>query len=123
MAPKTILLIDDDDTVIEVGRELLNLLGYEVLVAKTGTEALVLVSSHPGAIDLALLDYFLPDLKGSELFPQLRAVRPELKVIICTGYSIDDSIRALLRQGAVGFLQKPFPLDQLREKIETALAL
>jgi len=121
MAGETILLIDDDEIVRDVTTELLAALGYQLLVAENAAQALAIAkSSKPIAV--ALLDIYLPDMSGKELFPLLLAAQPQLRVIICSGYALDETVNGLLAQGAKGFLQKPFRLSVLQEKIEEALA-
>jgi DNA-binding response OmpR family regulator len=88
-------------------------LGYKVLIAQCGKEALDILSTHSNDIDLVLLDLALPDMPGQELYPLLKDIRSDLKVIVCSGYSIDGTAHSLLEQGAHGFLQKPFRLAEL----------
>jgi CheY-like chemotaxis protein len=86
-----------------------------------GQEAVNIAKSYDGNIDLALLDIILPDIEGKEVYPQLMEARPNLKVIVCSGYSIDGPAREILDAGAQGFIQKPFNLTALLEKLEEVL--
>jgi two-component system cell cycle sensor histidine kinase/response regulator CckA len=114
----TILLIEDEEMVMDVGRGMIEKLGYSVLVAKCGKEAVNIAKTFNGNIDLALLDMGLPDIGGKELYPLLMEVCPKLKVIICSGYSIDGPARDILSAGAQAFIQKPFLFAELSSKIK-----
>lgn len=120
----TILIIEDDEMLMPVCREILEELGYHVLEAGTGEKAIDMARSYEGDIDLALLDIFLPDMNGDEIYPYLMEARPKLKVIICSGYAMDGpgAAREILDAGARGFLQKPFSIELLSEKLQKALA-
>lgn len=109
----TILLIEDEKIVLEVERAMVTRLGYNVLSAQNGEEALSMLDEHNQSIDLVLLDLALPDMSGQELFPLLKEKRSDLKIIVCSGYSIDGASESLLSNGAQGFLQKPFRLSEL----------
>ncbi|NQT71066.1 MAG: response regulator [Desulfobacteraceae bacterium] len=117
----TILLVEDEEIVRDVSRALLERLGYRVLAAVNGQEAVNIAKSYDGNIDLALLDIILPDIEGKEVYPQLMEARPNLKVIVCSGYSIDGPGREILDEGAQGFIQKPFNLTALLDKLEEVL--
>jgi CheY-like chemotaxis protein len=117
----TILLVEDEEIVRDVSRALLERLGCRVLAAVNGQEAVNIAKSYDGNIDLALLDIILPDIEGKEVYPQLMEARPNLKVIVCSGYSIDGPARQILDAGAQGFIQKPFNLTALLEKLEEVL--
>ena len=117
----TILLVEDEEIVRDVSRALLERLGYHVLAAVNGQEAVNIAKSYDENIDLALLDIILPDIEGKEVYPQLMEARPNLKVIVCSGYSIDGPARQILDAGAQGFIQKPFNLSALLEKLEEVL--
>ena len=117
----TILMIEDEDVVVDVTRAMLEMLGYRVMVAKTGKDAVHIAETFDGWIDLALLDIKLPDMEGGEVYPLIMAARPNLKVIVCSGYSIDGPARKIVDAGAEGFLQKPFSLIILSEKLKEVL--
>ncbi len=114
----TILLIEDDKMVMDVGRKMIEKLGYRVLVAKCGKEAINIAKTFNGNIDLSLLDVGLPDIGGKALYPLLMKVRPKLKVLVCSGYSIDGPARDVLSAGAQTFIQKPFTFAELSAKIK-----
>ena len=117
----TILIIEDEETVMTVCRTILEWLGYQVLEAKTGQEAINAVKTFDGDIDLAMLDILLPDMNGNAVYPFLMEARPNLKVIVMSGYSLDSTARKILNAGAQDFLQKPFSIAVLSEKLEKVL--
>jgi PAS domain S-box-containing protein len=117
----TILLIEDEVAVIETLRKLLELLGYNVLEAKTGKEAISLARTYEGDIDLAILDVFLPDMNGNKVYPLLKEFRPDLKVLVCSGYSVEGPAQEILNAGAQGFVQKPLSIDELSRKLKAQL--
>jgi len=117
----TILMIEDEDVVIEVTQVMLEMLGYRVMVAKTGKDAVHITETFDGQIDLALLDIKLPDMEGGKVYPLIMKARPELKVIVFSGYSIDGPARKILDAGAHDFIQKPFSLAALSEKLKNVL--
>ncbi len=118
---ETILLIDDDDAVVETTRRLLERLGHRVLVARHGADGVELARTHDGPIHLAMLDMGMPVMDGPTAFPQLAEARPEMRILLCSGYHLDTAARGLLDRGAVGFLQKPFRLETLAERLGAAL--
>ena len=117
----TILLIEDDEMVMDVSRALLERLGYIVLDARTGAEAIRISGTFDGIIDLAILDILLPDMNGQEVYPFLMEARPNLKVIVCSGYSLEGPAQEILDAGAQGFVRKPFSLATLSEKLQEAM--
>ncbi len=118
----TILVIEDEEIVMEVTSAILKKMGYHVLEARTGKEAIAIAEGHDGDIDLALLDIKLPDMDGGLLYPIIRKARPDLKVIVCSGYAIDGPAQEILDAGGYDFLQKPFSLEAISEKLKDALA-
>jgi len=104
----TILMIEDEDVVIEVTQAMLEWLGYRVMVAKTGKDAIHIAETFDGQIDLALLDIKLPDMEGGKVYPHIMEARPDLKVIVFSGYAIEGPARKILDAGAQDFIQKPF---------------
>ena len=117
----TILMIEDEDVVIEVTQAMLEMLGYRVMVAKTGKDAIHIAETFDGQIDLALLDIKLPDIDGRNLYPLIMKARSNLKVIVFSGYSIDGPSREILDAGAQDFIQKPFSIATLSEKLKEVL--
>ena len=117
----TILVIEDEEMVMDVTLSMLQRLGYRVLGAKTGHEAIDIVKSYDDDIDLAILDIVLPDMWGKEVYPILMEVRPDLKVLVYSGYSIDGPAQEILDSGAEAFIQKPFSIAALSEKVKELL--
>jgi len=117
----TVLLIEDEETLVKLFKQILERLGYRVLEAMTGEEAVELAKTFDGQIDLALLDIKLPDMDGGRVYPLIMEARPDLKVIVCSGYSIDGPAQAILDAGAEGFIQKPFSIAPFAEKLKEVL--
>jgi PAS domain S-box-containing protein len=109
----TALVVEDEHLVMEVNRAIVEKLGYNVLEAKTGEEAVKIVTNYKGSIDFVLLDVILPDMDGSHIYPLLIKARPELKVIVCSGFALDGPARQILESGAESFIQKPFSMAAL----------
>jgi two-component system cell cycle sensor histidine kinase/response regulator CckA len=119
--PKTILVIDDEEKVRTTIESLIEKLGYRVLGASSAKAAIELTRTFDGDIDLTLLDIKLPDMEGGSLYPLIKQARPNMKVIVCSGYSLDSHVKKILNQGANGFIQKPFSLKSIAEKIKDLL--
>ena len=117
----TILVIEDEEPLVELFRKILERLGYRVLQARTGKEAVEFAKTFDGQIDLALLDIKLPDMEGGRVYPLIMEARPDLKVIVCSGYSIHGPAQAILDAGAEGFIQKPFLIAPFAEKLKEVL--
>ena len=113
----TILLVEDDNLVCDVTRELLESLDYQVVSACDSAQTRNIIESEI-AIDLVLLDLTLPDGNGLDLYPLLLDRRPDLKIVICTGSTYDYNRENLRKDGIMAFLQKPFNLDNLMQILE-----
>ncbi len=121
MGEGTILVIDDEEPLVDLFRQILEKLGYRVLVAETGKEAVALAKTFDGQIDLALLDIKLPDMDGGRVYPLIMEARPDMKVIVCSGYNIHGPPQDILDAGAEGFIQKPFSIALFAEKLKAVL--
>jgi CheY-like chemotaxis protein len=117
---RTILYIDDEKTVLEVGTLMLQKLGYNVLVANNGYRAIQILKENKVAF--VILDMLMPDMNGYEIYHQLKKIQPKIKVLLASGYTGDQSEERLESIGFDGYLQKPFNLKQLSEKIENIWA-
>ncbi len=118
---ETILMVDDESMVIEVGRAMLETLGYEVLTCLDGQQALEAISNHENSIDLVILDLIMPGMDGGKTFDSIRAVRPSLPVMLSSGYSLNGQATEIMSRGCNGFIQKPFTIIDLSQKIREIL--
>ena len=100
---------------------ILNRLGYTVFLAVSGREALELYKEHQERIDMVLLDMVMPDSAGGEVYDRMKEINPKVKVLLSSGYDIDGEAEAILKRGCDGFIQKPFSLQQVSQKIRMVL--
>ena len=117
----TILLIDDEKMILDVGIELLDELGYEVISAMSGNEAVEVFKNDRDKIDLIIMDMIMPGMGGGETYDRLKEIDPDIKVLLSSGYSINGQATKILRRGCDGFIQKPFNMNQLAEKVQEIL--
>jgi len=115
--------VEDEAQVLAVNRALLEKLGYKVIAAETGQKAVELARKFEGKIDLALLDIVLPDMEGRKVYPLIKEARPEMKVIVCSGYALEGPVQEILNAGAQAFIQKPFSLKTLSDKLKEVIIL
>jgi len=118
---ETLLLVDDEQAVLGLGRKVLERCGYTVLVAHNGVEALEVYEERRGEIALVLLDVVMPKLAGGECLRGLQALDPEVRVLIATGHTVGTVVQELLREGAVGVVEKPYGLQSLSVAVRKAL--
>ena len=118
---ETILLADDEPMVTEVGSKMLETLGYRVMIAQGGEQALELYRQRQKDIDLVILDMIMPDMGGGETFDRLKGINPGVRVILSSGYSINGKAMEILDRGCLGFIQKPYTLEQLSKKMRRVL--
>ena len=118
---ETILLVDDEEEILKVARLMLLKLGYRVLLAAGGQEALEVYRRKQGKLDLVILDMIMPGMSGSDTFDQLRAIDPNVKILLASGYSLNQRASKILARGCDGFLQKPFDLPVLSQKLRRLL--
>ncbi len=116
-ATGTVLLVDDEDMVLEVEKELLETLGYEVLTARDGKEAVEIYKKKWDNIDLVLMDMVMPNMGGGEAYDRMKEINPRVKVLLSSGYSIDREAKEILARDCDGFIQKPCTIKELSEKI------
>jgi DNA-binding response OmpR family regulator len=117
----TVLLVDDEETIRALGSRMLARLGFEVLTASDGHEALSVYREHQNEIVLVLLDLTMPRMDGRETFSELLRIDPSVRVIMSSGYSEQDISSRFAGKGLVGFVPKPYSLDVLRERLQAAL--
>ena len=118
---RTVLLVDDEEVVLDVGKELLEATGYTVLTAKDGREAVRVYKKSRDSIDIVVLDMVMPNMGGGEAYDRLREINPDVKVILSSGFSIDGEASEILERGCDGFIQKPFSIKQLSDRINDTL--
>lgn len=121
MGDETILLVDDEEVILNVGREILTLLGYKVETAQSGLEAVEIYQKRHDVIDLVILDVAMPGMTGAETFDRLREIDPMARVLLTSGYSINGQAEDMLRRGGLGFLPKPYTVQEISVKIRSAL--
>ena len=120
-AKETVLLIDDDEMVVDVSEHILNNSGYDVVSAKSGKEAIEVYKENHSRIDMVILDMILPDMGGGDTYDRLKEINPGIKVLLASGYDIDYQGRDIMERGCDGFIQKPFNMNELLEKIRGVL--
>ncbi len=114
---ETVLLVDDEEIVVGVGKQMLEKLGYTVLIARNGQEAVDVYKNSPDVVDLVLLDMIMPGMEAGDTYDKLKSVNPAIKVLLSSGYSLDQNAGAIIARGCNGFIQKPFNMKILQEKI------
>ena len=115
----TILMVDDEEIVLDVGEQMLRRLGYRVLSTTSGSEAVELFQQHQ--VDLVILDLVMPEMSGSKTFDQIRAIDPDARILLASGYSAESKASDIMNRASCGFLQKPFDLNTLSAKIHEIL--
>ena len=115
------MLVDDEQMIIDVGQAMLKRLGYRVLTAKSGEAALDQIVRMGSQIDLVILDMIMPGLDGGQTFDRIRKIHPQMPVMLSSGYAINGQAETIMRRGCNGFIQKPFSVFQISEKIRQVL--
>ena len=116
---KAVLFVDDDEMALKVGSLMLQKLGYSVLTASEGQAAIEIFKNN--TIAIVILDMRMPGMNGYELYQQLKKIKPKAKILLASGYTGVHSEKKLISIGFDGFIQKPFVLKHLSEKIEDIL--
>ncbi len=117
----TVLLVDDEEVILEVGKELLEGMGYRVLTAKDGKEAVEAYKKNRDEIDIVLLDMVMPNMGGGEAYDRMKEINPDIKALLSSGFSIDGEASDILERGCNGFIQKPFSMKELSGRIRNIL--
>jgi CheY-like chemotaxis protein len=117
----TVLLVDDEEVILEVGQELLEAMGYRVFTARDGEEGVDVLKAHSDEIELVLLDMVMPNMGGGEAYDRMREIKPDVSVLLSSGFSVDGEATEILERGCNGFIQKPFTMSQLSRKIGQVL--
>ncbi len=118
---ETVLLVDDEEAVLDIGRDLLKAMGCRVLRARDGREAIELYQKNQDDIDIVILDMIMPNISGSDTYDRMKEIDPEIKVLLSSGYSIDGQATDILKRGCSGFIQKPFTINELSAAIRQIL--
>lgn len=116
-----ILVVDDEESVRLIVQRSLEHLGYDVTVARSGAEALTSYAENPEKFQLVIIDMIMPHMPGDELFSQLKAIDNTVPVLVASGYSSDSRTRAILAHGGLGFIQKPFAVEELAREVRRCL--
>ena len=117
-----ILLVEDSLSAREATQAILEMSGYQVLTAANGREAIRLARDHQAELDLVLSDLVMPEMGGVELYHAVKRINPAIQVMIMTGYPLELEGRALLEEGIVNWIQKPFSIRQLTDQIGNLLS-
>jgi CheY-like chemotaxis protein len=113
----TVLLVDDEEVILEVGQDLLEAMGYRILVARDGKEGVRVYKKNWDKIDIVVMDMVMPNMGGGEAYDRIREINPNVKVLLSSGFSIDGEASEILDRGCDGFIQKPFNMKKLSGKI------
>ena len=118
----TVLLVDDEEVILEVGQDLLEAMGYRVLIARDGKDAVKVYKKDWDEIDVVVMDMVMPNMGGGEAYDRIKEINPNVKVLLSSGFSIDGEAGEILERGCNGFIQKPFNMKKLAGKIVEILA-
>jgi len=117
----TILLVDDEEMITDAIGTLLEKVGYRVICAGGGMEAVRVVEQSEEDIHLVILDMLMPDMDGQKTFHRIKKIQPKLPVLMASGYNHHDQLRDIMQNGCNGFIQKPYSLSQLHPTIQNIL--
>jgi len=115
---KTVLLIDDEEMIISLGREMLEKLGYRAITAKSGRDGIRLYETRKEEIALVILDLIMPDTAGIEVYEAIMEINPDAKVLFSSGYVLEGVLEEMLEKSKAGFIQKPYGLEELSKKVD-----
>ena len=118
---ETVLFVDDENMIINVGRDIIGRLGYKVLIAKSGKEAIKIYKKCRKKIDIVIMDMIMPEMGGGELYGKLKKINPDVKVLLSSGYDINGLASKILSRGCNGFIQKPYKIKDLSQEIRKIL--
>ncbi len=118
---ETVLFVDDEEMIVDVGTEMLKMLGYDVVIAHSGKESIEIYEKNRDRIAIVILDMIMPGISGGETYDRLKEINPDIKVLLSSGYSISGQATEILERGCDGFMQKPFNVKLLSQKIREIL--
>jgi len=118
---ETILLVDDEDMIIDLGEKILKEWGYTVLLARSRKEAIEIYKENQDKIDMIILDMIMPEMGGGETYNRIKEINPNIKVLLSSGYSINVQAKEILERGCNGFIQKPFNMKGFSHKLREIL--
>ena len=118
---ETILAVDDENKIIRLISESMGALGYNIISASDGQEAVKLFAQNKSDIDLVILDLMMPSMNGYEAFKEIKAIDPATKIILCTGYVADENVQEMLNNGVKGLLKKPYRIEDLSRAVRLVL--
>jgi nitrogen-specific signal transduction histidine kinase/CheY-like chemotaxis protein len=119
---ETVLVVDDEATIIDVSVQMLKELGYKVLPAHNGKEAIEIFKQNTDKVAIVILDLIMPGMGGGEVYERLKEIDPTVKVLLSSGYSINGQVAEILNRGCDGFIQKPFKLNELSFKLREIIS-
>jgi CheY-like chemotaxis protein len=121
MGHETVLYVDDEEGILEIGQSILERLGYKAVCAPDGKTAVDVYRRRHREIDVVILDMIMPDQSGGETFSEMKKINPGVRVILSSGYSLNGRAREILDRGCRGFIQKPFNIKELSHKLRQVL--
>ncbi len=116
-----LLLVDDEEMILDVGRQMIQALGYQAVIARSGKEAVEIFQEQGNDIQAVILDMVMPEMSGAETFERLKHIDPDVRVLLSSGYSRRGQAEEILERGCRGFIQKPFRIEELSRKIKAVL--
>ena len=119
---ETVLLVDDETMIIDVSVQMLKKMGYDVLTANNGREAIEIFKQNNDRVAIVILDLIMPGMGGGEVYERLKEIDSNVKVLLSSGYSIDGQAAEILNRGCDGFIQKPFKLNELSYKLRELIS-
>lgn len=117
-----VLVIDDEEIIRDLLNDILTMLGYDAIITGSPQEALTIFEEQHKDIHLVILDMIMPEMNGRQLFNQLKAIEPNVKGILLSGYSLEGEVEKSLSEGIIDFLQKPVSIKELSEVLERVTA-
>jgi CheY-like chemotaxis protein len=117
----TILLVDDEELILDVGKGMLDKLGYRTLIVDNGEEAIAMYRENQNEIALVILDMVMPKMNGRQTYDRLKKINPQIKILLSSGYSLDGDAQDILKGSSDDFIQKPFNVKILSRKIKQFL--